>query len=105
GLVVASPDAKDPHWDESAQNFIEGLILHVASSPHYQRRRTLNAVRRLIMLSLAPAPEGSDWDYEVHEEMMETAHRLSNSLETAAVGQAIEAAARAFYDRSGDEQA
>lgn len=32
-LVIRPDTVKDPHWDESALALIEGLILHVASSP------------------------------------------------------------------------
>ncbi len=37
-LVVTVRGDKDPHWDESAKNFIEGLILHVATDPLSRRR-------------------------------------------------------------------
>jgi type IV secretion system protein VirD4 len=46
-LVVAA--GNDPHWDESARNFIEGVILHVATHPAYQGQRNLVTVRNLVM--------------------------------------------------------
>lgn len=38
----------DPHWDESAKRFLQGLILHVATFPRYGRRRNLCTVRDLL---------------------------------------------------------
>ena len=51
-LVVRSGRRKDPHWDESAKNFIEGVILHVATDPRYEGRRNLLTVRDLIRTAL-----------------------------------------------------
>ena len=34
-IVVQPADQKDQHWDESAKNFIEGVIIHVATAPQY----------------------------------------------------------------------
>ena len=45
-LVVASD--KDPHWDESARAFIEGLLLHIRTSPEYEGRRSLLTLREVI---------------------------------------------------------
>lgn len=47
-IVIRNPDAKDPHWDESALAFLEGVILHVATSPEYRARRDLLTVRALV---------------------------------------------------------
>src|SRR5438876_497964 len=55
-LVVRSGQEKDPHWDESAKNFIEGVILHVATEPRYAGRRNLLTVRDLIRTALAQEP-------------------------------------------------
>ena len=46
-LVV--PSGGDIHWDEAAKNFIEGLILHVATYPAYDGRRHLITVRELLI--------------------------------------------------------
>lgn len=46
-LVVTSDE--DPHWDESARNWIEGIILHVATHPGYREQRDLVTVRDLLM--------------------------------------------------------
>ena len=46
-LVVTSD--RDPHWDESARTLIEGIILHVVTSPNYEVERNLMTVYRLLM--------------------------------------------------------
>jgi type IV secretion system protein VirD4 len=33
---VQGTGTKDPHWDESAKNFIEGVILQVATDPAFK---------------------------------------------------------------------
>lgn len=45
-LVIQS--GNDPHWDESAKRFLQGLILHVATFPRYGRKRNLCTVRDLL---------------------------------------------------------
>lgn len=45
-LVV--PGSGDPHWDESARAFIEGVILHVATAPAFAGARSLVTVRDQI---------------------------------------------------------
>lgn len=46
-LVIVS--GTDSHWDDTARNFIEGLILHVATADPYDERRDLVTVRDLLM--------------------------------------------------------
>ena len=105
GIVVASPDAKDPHWDESAHNFIEGLILHIVSEPLFQGRRTLNTLRRLVMGAMRAAGEDAPYPYLLEDAMMANADRLARTPALRPLADVIEAAARAFYDREGAEQA
>jgi len=45
-LVV--PAGNDPHWDESARTFIEGVILEVATAARFEGARDLVTVRDLI---------------------------------------------------------
>lgn len=47
-IVIRDPNAKDPHWDESALAFLEGVILHVATWPEYASHRDLLTVRALV---------------------------------------------------------
>ena len=37
GLVITAPGSKDPHWDESAKNFIEGLEPACGDRPGLRR--------------------------------------------------------------------
>lgn len=48
-VIVSSPDSKDPHWDESAKQFLEGVILHVATFHKYVGQRNLVTVYELLM--------------------------------------------------------
>ncbi|GEC36471.1 conjugal transfer protein [Sinorhizobium meliloti] len=100
-LVVAG--GKDPHWDESAQNLIEGLLLHVATDPQFERRRNLITVRRLINNALVPAG-GDDDAFALELAMLKNAARLSRNQNTADIGDAIEGAARDFYERPANER-
>lgn len=45
-LVIAG--GSDPHWDDSARNLIQGILLHVATSPKYEGKRDLVTVRELV---------------------------------------------------------
>ncbi|MFW6027318.1 MAG: type IV secretory system conjugative DNA transfer family protein, partial [bacterium] len=45
-LVI--PGSGDPHWDESARTFLEGVILDVATAERFDGRRDLATVRDLI---------------------------------------------------------
>lgn len=46
--IVASVAGKDPHWDESAKNAIETLLLHVATGPYPPQLKNLNTVYGLL---------------------------------------------------------
>lgn len=83
-LVVPVPGSRDPHWDESAKQFLEGVILHVATSPIFEGRRDLISVYRCVM-------EGTD---ELREEM------AAND----AADFAIVTLASQFFDKSETER-
>jgi type IV secretion system protein VirD4 len=103
--MVVPGAAKDPHWDESARNFLEGLILHVATAPEHQRGRTLITVRRLLMGALT-TKEGADHPvYIVEAAMLANAQRLARNEGTSVVAEALLGAARDFYDKAGNERA
>ncbi|MDF1600948.1 type IV secretory system conjugative DNA transfer family protein [Mesorhizobium sp. YIM 152430] len=101
-LVVAS--GRDPHWDESARSFIEGLILHVATAPYYDGRRTLVTVRELLRDCLVPVP-GEDRGFMLELEMLAHADELGKDAETEDLANAIASAAREFYEKPGNERA
>lgn len=101
-LVVAG-DGKDPHWDDSARNFIEGLILHVATDPAFDGRRTLITVRLLISRALMPDKADED-AFALNLALLKNAHRLSRADETRDLADAIEATARDFYEKPQNER-
>lgn len=100
-LVIAA--GKDPHWDESARNKIEGLLLHVATDPEFEGRRHLITVADLIGKALVGA-EGDDDAFALELTMLKNAARLQRSDETADIGDAIERAARGFYEKPANER-
>lgn len=95
-LVVAG--GKDPHWDESARAFIEGLLLHVATWPAYDGNRHMVTVRRL----LARGAEGHDPDTfaPVHSMRLLEDEMRANG---AAFG-IVQSAAADFFDRPDNER-
>lgn len=103
-MVIAA--GKDPHWDESARNFIEGMCLHVATDPALEGDRTLITVRRLIRDALVPDdPSDPDSLYRVERAMLENAARLERNAATEDIANAIEGAARDFYEKGPGERA
>lgn len=83
-LVVPAPGAKDPHWDESAKQFLEGVILHVATYHAYAGRRDLVSVYECLM-------EGGD---SLKLEM----------AENSAADFAVLTLASHFYDKADNER-
>ena len=109
-LVVRSGNEKDPHWDESAKNFIEGVILHVATEPRYAGRRNLLTVRDLIRTALAQEPAalvGEDEEplHLLEKEMLQSAARFAKNPATEDLAGALEGAARDFYEKGANERA
>ncbi|MEQ8228179.1 MAG: type IV secretory system conjugative DNA transfer family protein [Rhodospirillales bacterium] len=107
-IVVATGGEKDPHWDESARNFIEGLILHVVTDPEFADRRTLVTVDELIKQALTPlageADEFGEPMMALDRAMMSNAERLQAEAEDDVVASAIRGAARDFYDKGTNER-
>lgn len=108
-LVIASPDQKEPHWDESARNFIEGLILHVVTTREFSGVRNLITVRTLIRDALIAEPRAEfESDLEgfckIEYAMLQNAERLKAHDEFDPVALAIEGAARDFYDKGDNER-
>jgi type IV secretion system protein VirD4 len=107
GLVITDPGNKEPHWDESAKNFIEGLSLHVATDPLYEGDRTLVTVRELIkhaLTKIPPADEDDEPRFVVFEEMLKNARQQRKDRSTYDIGAAIEGAALDFYEKSDRER-
>ncbi|MEW8547970.1 MAG: type IV secretory system conjugative DNA transfer family protein [Candidatus Thiodiazotropha sp.] len=106
-IVIQNPNEKDPHWNDSAGNKMEGVILHVATDPRYEGRRNLVTVRDLIKIAMMPDPSQVDEDdpmCALEVEMLENAERLKQHETTADIGNAIEGAARDFYEKSDRER-
>jgi type IV secretion system protein VirD4 len=109
-LVMRTGNEKDPHWDESAKNFIEGIILHVATDSRYEGRRNLLTVRDLIRTALTKEnPVLVDDDEEplflLEKEMLENAGYLAKSPAMQDLAGALEGAARDFYEKGATERA
>lgn len=102
-LVVAG-SGKDPHWDDSAQNLLDGLMLHVATDPMFSGRRNLISVRALIRDALIRADEESE-PFVLELAMLANAARLRRDDATADIADAIEGAARDFYEKPSNERA
>ncbi len=100
-IVVSTPGNKDPHWDEAARMFIEGLALHVATCPLYGTReqpRNLVAVYDLLQAAMEPK-DGTDPKagvFRVEQEM--------KADERTPAARAVKNAARDFYERSDRER-
>lgn len=107
-LVVGSPQA-DPHWDESARNLIEGLILHVATYPAYDGMRNLVTVRELLKRAFEKVPLPEDAPEDLKPPARAEAELTHNASEVAdsnpALAAALEGAARDFYDKPDRERA
>ena len=106
-LVIGSPNA-DPHWDESARNLIEGIILHVATYHKYEGKRTLVTVRELLKRAfdkVKDLPDGFEGTPppQVRVEMIDNASQMAESNPELAA--ALDGAARDFYDKADRERA
>lgn len=101
-LIV--PAGKDPHWDESARNFLEGLILHVATATQFEGERTLIAVRSLLRDALI-GDDGEEDGFALELAMFANAERLQDDADKADIANAIESAAREFYEKPVNERA
>ncbi len=109
-IVIQEP-REEPHWNESAKNYIEGLIVHVATAKAYENRRNLVTVRQLIKKvlltteNLEPQPADSKKKAVplLYIELLKNAESLSKNVATSDFGAALEGAAHDFYNKSGDE--
>lgn len=84
-LIV--PSGRDSHWDETAKQFLEGVIMYVVTHPDIPRPRTLIEVHHQVM---AHADQGGQLE-----------ERMARS--TAANG-AIAAAAVGFFEKEDRER-
>lgn len=106
-LVVASPHG-DPHWDESARNLIEAVILHVATYEAYEDKRSLVTVRDLLKTALKPAQNLPE-DFEGPPPPQLCAELLYNACQLEDrypdLANALDTAASEFADKPEKERA
>lgn len=96
-LVVVPANAKDPHWDETAKSFIEGVILHVATAPAYEGRRHLITVRQLIMEGTREEFDGKTFSGMAGLEIQMGLNTFAND--------AVQHAAADFFEKPDNERA
>jgi type IV secretion system protein VirD4 len=53
--LVETEGERDPHWNESARQFLEGVLLTVAFHPDFDDLRTLRSVRKAVATAMATA--------------------------------------------------
>lgn len=70
-LVVSS--GRDPHWDESAKNLIEGLMIHVATSDAHKGVHNLVKVREMLTRGLQ-----KDKEEQLRDEMRKNGDENAN---------------------------
>ena len=100
-LVIPSTSG-DPHWDESARIFLEGVILHVATFPAYEGERNLVTVYKLVTRGtlFTEGDKQVDGMAGLIAEMFHNAGALFDRY----LGESIEAAAFDFFDRPEKER-
>jgi type IV secretion system protein VirD4 len=107
-IVVAS-DRADPHWDESARNLIEGIILHIATYPDYEGARHLVTVRDVLKRAFERIEDEVPEDFEgapPHRLRTELLHNADMSAQgNPDLAAALEGAAADFYDKGERERA
>ena len=107
-LVIPSTSG-DPHWDESARIFLEGIILHVATFPAYEGERNLVTVYKLVTRGTL-FREGGNKNGGGAAELDGMAGLIAEMFHNAGalfdryLGESIEAAAFDFFDRPEKER-
>jgi type IV secretion system protein VirD4 len=107
-MVVRAANEKDPHWDDSAQTFITGAIVHVATDPLYKDRRNLITVRKLLKRALWVQEDGDAAKGAkpvLYYEMVANADRLEADPDTEDLGEFVTGAAEGFYGKAEKELA
>lgn len=94
--LVVSGGGGDPHWDESARTFIEGVILEVATAQRFGGRRDLVTVRDLIA-------QGESFEDAEAGETLSGMTVLEGYMRESPEG-AVRRAAADFFDRPERER-
>ena len=90
----------DPHWDEFALTFIEGVILEVATADRFKGRRDLVTVRNLVAQGEQDFAEDEEQDEELPHGMKVLKAYMEESEEPA-----VRRAAADFFERPDRERA
>jgi len=99
-LIV--PSGGDTHWDDSARNFLECVILHIATSTTYKDEdRTLVTVRDLISGRIQQQRQQQSLEF-LKKEIQENAKDCNENYEDLAA--ALEAGASDFFDKPDNER-
>lgn len=107
-MVVRAANDKDPHFDDCAQGFIAGVIVHVATSPDYEGRRHLITVRKLLKRALwvqEDSEAGKGVKPVLYSEMIRNADRLEADPDTEDLGEFVTGSAEGFYGKADKELA
>jgi type IV secretion system protein VirD4 len=95
-LVVGG--GKDPHWDDSAKAFIEGVILHLKTWDGYKGRRSLVTLRELI-------GQGAEDNHPVKAPSGFSLDALAAEMrENESADGVVQSAAADFFDRPPNER-
>jgi type IV secretion system protein VirD4 len=101
-IIVSSPNERDPHWNESAGEFLTGVILHVCFSESFENKdRHLGTVREMVMKVLEMTGDESKTP-DLQTAMLDTANFLA-SKEYEEIAIAIAQSTSSFYEKSGTE--
>lgn len=105
-IVIAASDERDPHWSESASDFLLGLILYVAFGSNIaDEDRNLITVRKLIKSAKKTVPiDEKNSDYKLIGEVLRGIGHLRGG-ENDDLAEAIEGSVLGFYEKSYDEMA
>ncbi|WP_409562673.1 type IV secretory system conjugative DNA transfer family protein [Hyphomicrobium sp. MC8b] len=97
-------EGRDPHWDDSARTLIEGLLLHIATWPGYEKRRNLATLRDLLMRGVVHEYGGKRLEgmEGLHMELSANGDILAGSRPDLA--EAVDGAANDFFDRPVNER-
>lgn len=109
-IIIKAKEEKDPHWNESAGNFLEGVIAHVATYKAHAHRANLITVRSLITKSNVKAKKNEDDKKEkpksiLYMEMLSNAAILQKNPETEDIGNFIYSSAIDYFSKQGSEAA
>ena len=72
GIVIPNPNAKEPFWDQTALNFIQGVILYIINR-YPPEDRTLEKLRQTLALG----------DWELHKDYLDIMREDDPEFESA----------------------